>query len=161
MKQKEYIIMITHKSILNLWLILLAGVLSGCVATNNTTIGNGRVDALEAATLKVAVGLALTEKPQAIKPSYDVTSALLGLTQDNIAQDCDVNSIIALELNKLELDPMTKASVMELAELIKIYIVTILDGEGIPADQRYVVAIDLIRVVHEAAKTRLDMTSPK
>jgi len=155
--------MITRKSILNFGLaVLLAGVMSsGCVATNNTTIGNGRVDALEAATLKVAVGLAMSEKPEAIKPAYDVTSALLGLTKNNIAILSDTDAIIALELGKLELDPMTKASVMELVELIKMYIVTILDGEGIPADQRYVVAIDLIRVVHEAAKTRLDMISPK
>jgi len=155
--------MITRKSILNFGLaVLLAGVMSsGCVATNNTTIGNGRVDALETATLKVAIGLAMSEKPEAIKPAYEVTSALLGLTKNNIAILSDTDSVIALELNKLELDPMTKASVMELAALTKEYIITILNGEGIPTDQRYVVAIDLIKIVNEAAKTRLDMISPK
>lgn len=141
-------------------MLVIGFAIGGCIPTGGTgatTIGNGRVDPIEAATLRMAVGLAMNQKPEAIKPAYFVSSALLSMTKDNTAILNDVDSVIAVELNKLDLDAMTKASVMELAGLIKEYVITILNGEGIKVDQRYVVAIDLIKIVNEVAKSRMDM----
>jgi hypothetical protein len=137
--------------------------LTGCAGTtieNNALITDGKLTTTGALTLQVAVGAAMNAKPESIKPAYLVTGELLNITGNNTSTFTDVDKLIEIEINKLELDPLTKQSVIELAGLIKQTVVEMLKKEGLSTDQRMVVAIDVIKIIHQAAKARLAATTP-
>jgi hypothetical protein len=139
--------------------LLLCGIffLSSCVqSTNTTSLRNGKIDPVEMATLQLAIGVAMNQKPSAVKPAYLVTNELLKITEKNQVLLDNSDSIINTEIDKLSLDLMTKQSAKDLSNLIKQIVIQMLDSEGISKDQRYIAIIDIIKIVNQSAKSRLD-----
>jgi len=141
-----------------LWMLMTCFTLTFCsCASLPSTIGDGKIDAVEMATLQVAVGLAMNQAPQTVEPTYKVTSALLELTGDHAVSLSEIDVFIDVELDKLEIDALTKQSVKELTILVKAYVTEMLNKEGISQDQRYIVAIDIIKIVNQVAKSRIEL----
>ena len=56
--------------------VAIISIISGCANTSKT-LGDGKIDAVESASINVAVGVAFSAKPETIVPAYAVTTALL------------------------------------------------------------------------------------
>lgn len=102
-------------AVLSILFILLA---NGC-KENVTTIGNGKVDVIEAATIQVAVDLALTSHPEAVEPAYKVSSELLKVLSSEAVIPSMLGSVLDKELGKLQLDPQTLVILSSLIETIE------------------------------------------
>ena len=128
--------------------------LSGCSSTS--TVGNGKIDPVEEATIRLAIGTAMSAYPAAVEPAYLVSSALLvalGEQQSGALTDL-IDVVIANEVSKLNLDPVTTQSFNDLVILIKAKIQELLNTEKIEASNTYIVVKDLIKIVNEAAVAR-------
>lgn len=141
----------------NLFLVLCVFMfsLSACTQTGTSTIGNGKIDTLEMATIQIAVGLAMNQKPETVIPSYLVTNELLALDANKVASFDDYNLIVQKQIDSLNLDPMTKASALDLYMVVKEIIVSTLNKQGISEDQKYIVMMDIVKVINKSAKIRL------
>lgn len=141
--------------ILFIMLLLALYGLYGC--TNSTsTLGNGKVDAVEAATLRVAVGLAFTARPDTVAPAYAVSTALLaGLSADYVALPAAVDGIISRETERLNLDPATLASFGDLLLLIKAEITQRISVDAVDDPGKRVMVRELVAIVQETAAARL------
>ena len=132
--------------------------LFGCSAPtgSTSTLGNGKVDAVEAATLRVAVGLAMTARPDTVAPAYAVSTALLaGLSADYVALPQAVDGIIKRETERLNLDPATLASFGDLLLLIRAEITQRISVEAVDDPGKRVMVRELVAIVQETAATRL------
>lgn len=138
-------------------LVALYG-LFGCAAPagSASTLGNGKVDAVEAATLRVAVGLAFTARPDTVAPAYAVSTALLaGLSADYVALPAAVDGIISRETERLNLDPATLASFGDLLLLIKAEITQRISVDAVDDPGKRVMVRELVAIVQETAAARL------
>ena len=139
--------------------LVLALVFSfGCTQPNETTIGNGKVDPVEAATVRVAVGMAFTARPDTVAPAYAVSDALLTMldaSRDQSALVTTINQTLAGETAKLNLDAGTAASFADLVALVEAQIVARLAEANITASQRMVVVRDIVAIVHDTAAMRM------
>ena len=133
-------------------------VLTGCGSSTSSTLGNGKIDPVEKATLNVAIGAAMSAYPAAIEPAYIVSGALLvALGGDNAEMasiTTVVDNVIAEQVNKLDMDKATKASFNDLVALIRIKVESILLTEKIESTNTYVVVKDLVKIINEAAAAR-------
>ncbi len=141
-------------------IMLLVGLygLFGCAPNSgsNSTLGNGKVDAVEAATLRVAVGLAFTARPDTVAPAYAVSTALLaGLSADYVALPQAVDGIIKRETDRLNLDPATLAAFDDLLLLIKAEITQRISADAVDDPGKRVMVRDLVAIVQETAAARL------
>jgi len=138
---------------------LLLVLLAACFANKGTSaLGNGQMDAVEAATLRVAVGLAFTARPDTALPAYTAATAVLaalGEGGESVPASI-IDHVIADKLNALNLDPATRASFNDLALLIKARIVEQL-GTGSTGPQKAVVVRDIVEIVRETAAARLEI----
>lgn len=142
-------------SILSVILMILACIF--LMACQGTTVGNGKVDPVEAAVMRVAVGSAMTAYPAGIEPAYVVSTALLEvLSPDYVATASALDGIIARELDRLQLDPATKASFAELLALVRAQVVQTLATEKVPISDRRVMIRDLVLIVQQAAAARVE-----
>jgi len=156
-------------SVLICVLLILMGLwvfgMFGCTnsgSTGNTTLGNGQVDAVEAATLRVAVGLAFTARPDTVAPAYAVASALL-IVLDGDTESTALDTIdqaLSKEIAKLNLETATAASFADLVNLVKTKIEDKLQGSGVSASGKRVVVRDVIKIVQETAALRMGITVP-
>jgi len=149
-------------------LILGTGVyllcLSGCSGSNGrSTLGNGQVDQVEAATIRVAVGLAFTARPDTLAPAYAVSTALLAV----LAQDTGetilavaIDTALTAKLDELHLDAATKASVQDLALLVKAQTLAQLGSVNLAAAEKKVVVREVIAIVQQTAAARLGVPRP-
>ena len=139
--------------------LLLLITLTACFADKGaSTLGNGQVDAVEAATLRVAVGLAFTARPDTALPAYTAATAVLvvlGKDSESVPASI-IDQVIADKLNALNLDPATRASFNDLALLIKARIVEQL-GTGSTGAEKAVVVRDIVEIVRETAAARLEL----
>jgi hypothetical protein len=134
-------------------LIAFAAMVAGCVSTN---VGDGQVDAVEAATIRVAVGVSMSARPETVVPAYAVTKALLAVMDGTEAVKLkDLESVMNDQVEDLGLTPMEKAAVMDLAGLVKVNIEARL--ADIAPDMKLVVVRSVIEIVHETAAYRLNM----
>ncbi len=136
---------------------LLLVLLAACFTNKGAcTLGNGQVDAVEAATLRVAVGLAFTARPDTALPAYTAATAVLAaLGEDGQSVPTSItDQVIADKLNDLNLDPATRASFNDLALLIKARIVEQLSIDSSGAEKAVVVR-DIVEIVRETAAARL------
>ncbi|WP_157470086.1 hypothetical protein [Desulfobulbus elongatus] len=137
----------------------------GCQPNSGqSTLGNGQIDAVEAATIRVAVGLAMAAKPETIAPAYAVSTALLAILADEsgaVASVAMIRDAVAGETAKLDLDPVTAASFTDLVGLIEARIAEQLAAADIPSSGRMVVIREVIRIVQEAAAARLPLVGTK
>ena len=144
------------KSILIIPLLLL--LLSACSSSKPNTIGNGVVDPVEEATLRLSISLAFDSYPVAVEPAYIVSSVLLSKLNDtemnNAALLNTVDVIVKDKTKELNLKNSDKAAFNLLIIIVKEKIKEIINVEKIPESQRVVVIKDLIKIVNEVAKAR-------
>jgi len=135
--------------------LLVVCLLCSCATTS--TVGNGKVDPVEAATIQLAVGVALMSKPEAIIPAYGVSTALLAIMSDNVTTVTIklVEQSVAKEVAKLKLDPLTQQSFNDLIVLVKAEIITTIDTNNIQGSDKLVVIREIIQIVHDSAEVRL------
>jgi hypothetical protein len=143
--------------LLNLFLILgLTGVtLYGCAGTS--TVGDGKVDAVEAASIQVAVGVAMRARPDTIAPAYAISTALLGVLQTGSAIELpNMDTAIAREVDKLDLDPLTRANFNDLIVLVKAKVeAKIPNLPNLSIGERKVIIVEVLKIVQQSAAVRL------
>jgi len=138
-----------------LLLVVIAAVLmvTGCVTKN---IGDGQVDAVEAATIRVAVGVSMSARPETVVPAYAVTKTLLAVMDGPEAVPLkDLEAAMIERVEALDLSPMEQAAVLDLAALVKVNIEACLSG--LAPDLQLVVVRSVIEIVHETAAYRLNL----
>lgn len=144
------------KSILIIPLLLL--LLSACSTSKPNTIGNGVVDPVEEATLRLSISLAFDSYPVAVEPAYIVSSVLLSKLNDTEMDDAVliniVDAVVKDKTKELNLKNSDKAAFNLLIIIVKEKIKEIINVEKIPESQRVVVIKDLIKIVNEVAKAR-------
>ena len=146
-----------------LLLLFLIVTLFGCGCKDGkTTIGDGKVDMVEASTIRVAVGLAFAAKPNTVVPAYAISTALLQMTESDTEKVSPIFIEQALnsEIGKLNLDPLTVQSVNDLIVLIRAQII---DQIGVNNDvqAKVIVIRQVIQIVHDSAGARLGVTQIK
>ena len=130
--------------------------LSACNPNGGTTIGDGKVDMVEAAVIQIAVGAAMTAKPELIAPSYAVSTALLTLIDTNVVTSPSMlEPVLDKEIDKLNLDPLTRQSARDLIALIKAQIMQQLNIEGPPPSTKMLVVKQIVQIVHDTAAARI------
>ena len=144
------------KSILIIPLLLL--LLSACSCSKPNTIGNGIVDPVEEATLRLSISLAFDSYPVAVEPAYIVSSVLLSKLNDTEMDDAvllnTVDAVVKDKTKELNLKNSDKAAFNLLIIIVKEKIKELINVEKIPESQRVVVIKDLIKIVNEVAKAR-------
>ena len=144
------------KSILIIPLLLL--LLSACSSSKPNTIGNGVVDPVEEATLRLSISLAFDSYPVAVEPAYIVSSVLLSKLNDTEMDDAvllnTVDAVVKDKTEELNLKNSDKAAFNLLIIIVKEKIKEIINVEKIQESQRVVVIKDLTKIVNEVAKAR-------
>ena len=144
------------KSILIIPILLL--LLSACSTSKPNTIGNGVVDPVEEATLRLSISLAFDSYPVAVEPAYIVSSVLLSKLNDTEMDDAallsTVDAVVKDKTEELNLKNSDKAAFNLLIIIVKEKIKELINVEKIPESQRVVVIKDLIKIVNEVAKAR-------
>jgi len=144
------------KSILIIPLLLL--LLSACSTSKPNTIGNGVIDPVEEATLRLSISLAFDSYPVAVEPAYIVSSVLLSKLNDTEMDDAallnTVDAVVKDKTKELNLKNSDKAAFNLLIIIVKEKIKEIINVEKVPESQRVVVIKDLIKIVNEVAKAR-------
>ena len=144
------------KSILIIPLLLL--LLSACSRSKPNTIGNGVVDPVEEATLRLSISLAFDSYPVAVEPAYIVSSVLLSKLNDTEMDDAallnTVDAVVKDKTKELNLKNSDKAAFNLLIIIVQERIKELINVEKIPENQRVVVIKDLIKIVNEVAKAR-------
>lgn len=144
------------KSILIIPLLLL--LLSACSSSKPNTVGNGVVDPVEEATLRLSISLAFDSYPVAVGPAYIVSSVLLSKLNDTEMDDAvllnTVDAVVKDKTKELDLKNSDKAAFNLLIIIVKEKIKELINVEKIPESQRVVVIKDLIKIVNEVAKAR-------
>ncbi len=145
--------------------LVLALVFSfGCTQPNENTIGNGKVDPVEAATIRLAVGVAFTARPDTVVPAYAVSDALLAILDAGSSTETlvtTINETIAKETSKLNLDAATAASFADLVALVEAQIVAKMKELNITASEKVIVVRDIIAIVHDTAAIRIAGAVPR
>ncbi len=139
---------------------------SGCITDtgdgSSTTIGNGKVDPAEAASIRLAVGLSFTAYPKAIVPAYAVSTAILEILPSDPSRPpvevSQIDSLISKEVDKLNLDPLTKQSFNDLVALAKTKIIEQL-GVSSDASTRTVVIHDVLTIIQQTAAARMQLAT--
>jgi len=130
--------------------------LVGCNgAGTNSSIGDGQVDAVETAMIRLAVGAAMTAKPETVVPAYAVSKALLiVMDTDNPVKLAILNMVIQDKIKDLNLTPYEEQSVMDLVSLVRAKLVDMVGG--LDPGARIVVVKAVVQIVHDAAGARLN-----
>ena len=136
---------------------LIALLFSGCQSTGGN-IGDGRVDAVEAAAIRVAVGAVMTASPEVIAPAYAVSSILIRrLDGSEIATLDDMSAALKNATDELGLIGAERASFLELAGLVRAKIISDLNLPDMDAGQKLVVIRSVVEIVQAAAAMRIGL----
>jgi hypothetical protein len=136
------------------YLLLPLLMLFGC--SGKSTIGDGQVDEVEAASIRVAVGMAFQARPDTIAPAYAVSTALLaGMKVGAAVELPSLDGIIAKEVALLKLDPLTAANFDDLITLVKAKIKAQVALPNLPDIQKMVVVKQVVEIVQQSAAVRL------
>ena len=85
--------------IIAMFAVLGVNLMAGCSPQGDSTLGNGKVDLVEAATIRVAVGMAFTARPDTVVPAYRVATGLLVVLDADAAHSqpgTELNSVPSL-----------------------------------------------------------------
>ena len=127
-------------------------ILTGC----STFTINGTLDPVETATIRVAVGLAMTAEPKTIVPAYAVSTALLAILDGTEITTLGVLCpAVDEEIDKLNLTDAERASFMELVELVKASIIQQLDLPDMDVAQKIVIIKGIVQIVRDASIARI------
>ena len=130
--------------------------LSACNPNGGSSIGDGKVDIVEAAVIQVAVGAAMSAKPELIAPSYAVSTALLTFIDTSaVTSPSMLEPVLDKEIDKLNLDPLTRQSARDLVALIKAQIMQQLNVQGPPPSTKMLVVKQIVQIVHDTAAARI------
>lgn len=142
-------------------MLSFAVMLNAC-AGGKTTLGNGKVDLVEAATIQVAVGLAFSAKPQTIVPAYAVSTALLKIMSNDTEKVIPsmLKSIVGDEIGKLKLDQLTTLAMIDLINLIETEIKSKLDLQTEDSNKMIIIK-QVIQIIHDSAETRMGIITTK
>ncbi|WP_310601188.1 hypothetical protein [Desulfobulbus sp.] len=146
--------------VVTMLLLAFVATFGGCQG-NQTTIGNGKVDPVEAATLRVAVGMALSSRPAAVEPAYKVSTALLAIMDDKTVLADELQETLGRETAKLNMDMATAIAFVEFVDLVEAQVRSRLAEANISASERMVVIREVLTIVKEAAAARLPMGGPE
>jgi len=137
-------------------LLLLVTVVACFGPKGANTLGDGKMDAVEAATVRVAVGLAFSAQPETIAPAYAVATAVLAVLADTKepVPASVIDRVIGAQLDDLNLDSATRQSFNDLVLLIQAKILEQL-GAGPEISNKVVVIRDIVAIVRETAAARL------
>lgn len=133
----------------------------GCSQQGENTIGNGKVDLVEAATIRVAVGLAFSARPDTVVPAYRVATGLLVVLDaeaDKTALAKTIQVALAEETKKLHLDAATAASFADLVALIEAQLMEKLNASPVTSSQKAVILRDVLTIVRDTAAARMAPT---
>jgi|GEM_PF-3239429 len=134
----------------------------GC-SENGSTLGNGQVDQVEAATIQVAVGLAFTARPDTVAPAYAASTAILAVLNEETGETAlasAVDTALTGKLDELNLDTATRQSVLDLALLIKAKILEQLGAADIAASEKKVLVREVVAIVQQTAAARMGVGQP-
>lgn len=143
--------------LLAIFTAMIVGACAGPGPDGKSTFGDGKVDQVEAASIRVAVGLALGAKPEAVAPSYAVSTAVLALMPAGGGEPVDVSLIdaaIAKETGKLNLDHLTRQSFDDLVLLARAKIVEQI-GAKTEVSAKLVVVREVVAIIQQSAAARL------
>jgi len=132
------------------------------VGKSTSTLGDGKIDAVESATIRVAVGLSLSSRPELTLPAYKISTAVLSIIDANKIELTTIpfiDKVIAEETSKLKLDPATLQSFSDLIALVKTKIQEQVNASvpSIPKDNTTVVIIrDVILIIQQSSMARLE-----
>lgn len=134
-------------------LIAFSLALFGC--TGKTTIGDGKIDEVEEASLRLAVGMAMSARPETVVPAYAVSGALLqmmGWASGDVVVVDYLDQAIGKEVEKLTIDKSSKQSFFDLVTLVKAKVKSDIPVES---SQKIVIVKQVLFVVNESAKARM------
>lgn len=143
------------KKIVGLFLVVMFA-LTSCSKTS--TIGNGKVDPVEAATINLAVITALQVCPEASLPAYDVATAILSLMSSDTKEIVSLSVLdkaLKKETDKLKLDPVTTQAFNNLVLLVKADIEARTNIEGMTESEKLIVVVDVVKIVQQTASLKL------
>jgi hypothetical protein len=115
---------------------------------------DGQIDVVEASIIQVAVGVAMAARPEIVRPVYDVSGKLLDHTTATATTPALLKVVLGKEIDKLNLDPLTKQSIYDLVGLIEAQIIKELGDYNI--NDKLVLVRQVIVIVHHTAKARID-----
>jgi hypothetical protein len=129
---------------------------ASCTSTNQSTLGDGKVDEVEAASIRLAVGMSFSARPDTVAPAYAVSTALLGIMKPGAAVDLpELDGIIAHEVERLNLDPLDAANFDDLISLVKAKIREQVTLPNVPDAQKLIVVRQVVEIVKQSAAVRL------
>ena len=108
----------------------------------------------------MAVSIALQSYPDVILPAYGVSTALLALLSNNTKEVVSLavlDDVLRKETDKLNLDPLTKQAFNDLVTLIKLEIENKINIEGMTENEKLVVVMDVVKIVHQTTSLRLQI----
>lgn len=146
------------KKILMFLSLILSFALFGCIGcSENCTIGDGQVDEVESAVIKVAVGAALTAMPETVAPAYAVSTGLLTLLDGSEATTLgEIDAALSEKLDELKITESEKQSVLDLVGLVKAKIVMETEKTGIAENEKIVVVKTIVGIVQSTSASRLE-----
>lgn len=126
---------------------------SGCAGKN---LGDGRVDQVETATIRLAVGAAMGAMPETVIPAYAVTKALLAVMDGPDAVPLNaLDAEMERQVKALNLTPLEKQSMADLVDVVRANIEARISG--MDPDMKLVMVRSVIEIVHDAAAARLNL----
>lgn len=133
-------------------LVMAVAVLSGCAGCK---VGDGKVDIVEAGLIRVAVGVAMSSRPESVRPAYEVSTALLKvISPDYVSEASVIDLAIDRELDEIGLSGPERLAFMDLVALIRGIIIDQLKSSKTEGSRR-VMLYDVLRIVRESAAARL------
>lgn len=141
---------------------ILVSLSFGCAQNgSNQLIVDGKLTAVGEASLQLAVGIALSSKPEIILPAYGVATALLAILSDSstVSTIPGLQKAVDKELDKLHLDPLAKQSFNDLVVLVEAQIKQNIAKSGIEEEKEKIVIIkQMIQIVQNSAAARLEVS---
>lgn len=144
--------------IIAMFFVAALAVMAGCSPQGDSTLGNGKVDLVEAATIRVAVGMAFTARPDTVVPAYRVATGLLVVLDadaDKTALAKTIKTALAEETAKLHLDAATASAFTDLVGLIEAQLLQQLNAPEVSTSQKAVILRDVLTIVRDAAADRM------
>ena len=141
--------------LLKLFVALLVSLMLfvGCAGKSN--IGDGKIDTVEEAEIRIAVGLILSSRPETVPIAYLVSEKLLQTMSDDYISTLDaVDIIVAREVNQIKFTPEEAASFNDLLVLVKAKIKEQINPVSVDS-QRLIMVKQVVKIVNACAKARM------
>lgn len=133
--------------------VFLSFSMIGCSGKGPITI-DGKVDVVEAQIIQVAVGVAMASKPEMVKPVYDISGKLLNhVSETDATTPSLLKMVLSSEIDKLNVDPLTRQSIYDLVGLIEAQIIREIGEYNL--DDKIIIISQVIQIVHNTAEQRI------